>query len=1008
MTGHHIFTRFWYEYGSNVRNGGTFSVELTEGVFEPNINEVIKKRINPIYEKTQPSIAGYSQEHSLLRIFHPTTDSTVVSRSYYVDDKITDRGIVQYSFGIVYDKAENEHFLKNPARAFELTAFEPYDEFVTRVKPDGTLAYSNKYDPKTNKDSATESKSIIRENWVSFGFNKETFVNFFVSLGKVITAQKGEHKVALILPSGINSEALIHAVLSIIPQWYKRKFGAVSRWSGSMKGGDAAAIFNMQLVCYIATQPPNSTEDAIIDLTGDNMHRNISPITIEQRILAQWYWEHIDDDRGRDELFAKMEGLYKQIIDKMPFEIFAHCFWLWYVIEKTLKYKTEEVTFDVAAQAICSLASAFGIKIKDYFRNNLMLSTVFRIFRDKLDSNTVSNVDARTATALCVLADGDICVGEEFKTRDFIKPLYEKLLEIKSWKVLVPILQYYTKISRNEHPKDRIDEALSMFERTLNCSDRKSADEAALVLSKYANALVASTLSKGEETLEERYKMIALMLKKAGRQINIDVTSFENVPKNEKTSKSFYTIEKFNREEIANLGPPGNKQLDAVVNGLQWLPQEKVDAALSDLLSLYWQSDEIKDVEIKRKYIHYLRENKKIYLFVKYNVGLEDIRKIYEQELDAAFDKNEIVKNGITSVDNLIIALNEWFLKIIDCGFSNKDVIFAVFYSKFELLGDVNNLCAKMSPNKATLLIDMLESSNDPMFLKEVNMLYRFDEIVEAGDNFSLTFKLWQDSQEQYRLKLYAERMDYWIARKQVISVEWALSRAIIEGKVFASKFDTGASASKSHANKIAAQLLKRLSVEEPKSKLNILYEALHIIIIDNPYNDEVREEVCISLCKCAVEIVKTHDIDILVDTADTFKRLRQSQFGQRNIYAAEYVVELGKYMCKKIKDAYKERNALPPEDVLRKFNPNERIEIASNSYTNNTLLDSFVTVGLIAILILSLLCCALLFMTDNGILRTLLLLMPVWLIIVMAVSALLTIVLSITNALMKHINREG
>jgi len=960
-------------------------VELSDGLFAPDTNEVIVHKLNPIFGGTQASIAGRNLGQSLLRLFHPTPSSTLVSRSYFVDDVITNRGTVQYSFGLVFMREASERFLSRPQRAFELSAFEPYEEFIKRVTEEGSLTYSGKYDPRP--EDYNKRLDLSREAWVRLGFNEKIFIDFFNSLGMAIGSQKGDSKVAVMLPEGRDGEALIFTVLSILPPWLRRKFGAASRWAGSAEGSSAAALDGMQLVCYVGEKPPHDTTAAVIDLTGAGQHRNIEPVTEEQLALAKWYWENIESQDALEAFEGYMLTRYKQLMDKMPFAVFAHCFWLWLTFHENIQaglFKIEDLTFSMAARAITSLAIAFGRNIDEHFTNLAMLNSIFKTYESNLDGVPASDVSAATVHAICSLASVDVEIKlGGLKTRDLVKPLFDKFYSAGEWTKLELILQYYAKIIKDGKPEDRLDaEAIVAFMQALESPSPKIADESAIALTKYSSIIV-SLMMQGAGNRMDVYRDIALLLKGVGRQMNIDVASLENAPKNEASSRMFFEIEKFNRMEIANLRPPGKKQLESLVSGLQFLSTEERGAALRELLGIYWTSDELKDKTQMRKYIEYLRENKLLSLYLQCNVGAYDVREFYGEALNMSFD----VHDPGATVDKRIDDLSRWYHMLREeCGFPDSDPIFEHFNSKFNSLNDAHALCETMSSKAGRHLAAMLRERKLDDMLRPVELINKIDEIGENGGEFSSLLTEWENGLEVFKL-----RIGYWCSRVGNVPAEWALSNAIIIAA--SEKMPV-------HRRTAEVYLNTKQGPRGHAQDLKSLYEALGLICDDYRYGRElalgVYESIREGIGKIIGQLRQVDSLEVLIETADDFRMLH------RLYQSNDLVQKMGKEISDEIKAVYRERKQMPPAELLQKFNRLERHSVREGPGGMEPLLLTIMHV----VLLIGAACCVVLLAGGDGLIATLYAVLPTPVIIAMAVCALATVALSVLELLRQLGNR--
>ncbi|MCL2573828.1 MAG: hypothetical protein FWE34_04655 [Defluviitaleaceae bacterium] len=970
MTGHHIYTRSWYEYGSRSKNPGTFTVELTDGLFAPDANDIIYRSLNPVFSGTQPSTTGYSLEGSLLRLFHPTPESTVVARSYFVNDEITGRGQVQYSHSLVFTRGAKEHFLANPQHAFKYAACEPYEEFFKRVQQEGALTYTDAYDPKPSDYSPDTAASYSRQDWTKLGFNEETFIDFFTSLGKAITAPKGDKKVAVVLPANNNGEALILMVLSILPSWLRRKFGAASRWTGVMEGGVAAAVGGMQLVCYMDTPPPYDVSAAVVDLVKYN-HRNIEPILEEQAELAKWYWENIDSPDVLNNMTDYMLGEYKQLMGKMPYPVFAHCFWLWHTFRANAN---KDVAFSAASRAINSLVSAFGRNLSDYFTDTDILAKIFQTYSDKLGTARNVEVHESTVRAICQLAKTNARMGG-VNTQDLVNPLFEKLFEAGEWSKLEFVQQYYAACmkERSREHAGKILEAFDAFKKMLECPDKKAADVASAALSEFMSSSIPDILL-GSENHRKTYKIIARGLKKAGRQVSYSAVAWEDVPKNAVASREFYNLEKFNREEIANLRPPGSKQIDNIMNGIQWMDAKEKDEAVADLLELYWQSDELKNPVQLQKYINYLHENTKLPLFLKYGIGADDIRLVFVEKLN-----NMAFEIESASFDEKINVYSKWQnILLEECGFDGNDAIMEGFSDRWETLvfPNLELMCKTASPKAWRQLANMIKDSKkaESIIAKFINDI---DDLAGSEGDFSKTFKMW-DAAARYLLP----RMEYWFGRITNPPLEWALSRAVLEARL-------------QNVNIIADAIYDYSGIGRSNTQdLLTLYGVLDLVFATTKRYDTDTVNDIIAVVRYDVRRIidsvwDGRTVDDLTSTADKFESLYRRYSGSPNHMV---ISQLGVNICEAIKSLYAEKRGETPNEILRKFNPNERRRRPQQQQRQSKL-EPIALLGSMFMLFIGSIG-GLVVLIGGNVVSTVAMIMPDWLVIITAIVALVSLAL--------------
>ena len=957
MTGHHIYTRSWYEYGSNSKSPGTFSVELTERIFAPNAAEIIFRELNPKFSSIGPTTAGYSMEQSLLRLFHPTADSVVAARSYFVNDAITGRGLVQYSFSLVFTGEDRDKFLKCPRRAFELSAFEPYEKFKNRVNNDGTIKYSAEYDPKP-ADYAVPVR-IARDTWTDFGFNKEIFIKFFVSLGKAISPQKGGQKVAVRISNKHDGEALILSVLSILPPQLRRKFGAVSRWSGPTDA--VAAVSGMQLVCYVDEKPPDDISEAVIDLSANCRHRNIEQITYEQHKFALSYWENIENPEVFDGFTRYLSANFGALSDKMPFTVLAHCFWLWttfYETGETEQASPRELDFSTASRAIICLMGAFGGNLNEHFNDKNLLAGIFSAYIKGLDTAQISDVKVDLVRAICILAIGNVRVtANNINARELIRPLFTKLYKAgPGWGVRV-IMQYYAKIIKDERPADRISEAVALsYAVVASYTDKSIADEVGAALKQLAATSAVKALCGGDDAFRESffalfrqcekslqnvisaalfgagamppgggktlstacinaglYMILALLLKSApGHEYIFDAVSHENIEQNPTASKAFYMIEKFNRDYISNIAPPTAAQIDRVAGIIAGVENEERNYVSASLFGAYWAAAEIALPESKEKYINYLIETQKLSMFVKAGAGIDEIRNVYIRRFNSAFDGRTF-----NSADEFIKTLYGWWIELSEvCAFPRHDLIYDHYIARVEFIHN-QNLLLSISPHALKELSELLSRLNCEKyteFSRAAAYTAKLDGIAAAGGDFSATYSFWNHAIAAFDL-----RMEYWMARANIITPDMALSKAVISAK--------GRGLPLNDYRTIAEPFLNIMkSGRSYKNDLENLYGALSVVSRDDRFGADT-EPIFVSV-KTQIELIiqtlrSERLLETLLQTADNFAEIFPGGVPQNS-----YVLRAGRMICSNIMEECVLRKLQVPGGVLEKFNPYEKREM--------------------------------------------------------------------------------
>ncbi|MDR0272120.1 MAG: hypothetical protein LBI27_02230 [Clostridiales bacterium] len=913
MTGHHIYTRSWYEHGSRTKSAGTFTVELTDGLFLPDTHDVIYNKLNPVLAGTQPSIAGYTQDKSLLRVVHPTADSTVVWRSYFVDDKLTKRGVVQYSFGLVFVDDEknkaNSVFLNNPDNAFKISAFESYDDFAKRVNEDGVITYSNAYDPKPGDYSS--HADVTRDEWLGFGFDEEIFSKFFVSLCKCITSQKAKDKLAVILPEGETGEKLILNLLTVLPAWLRKKFGAVSNWSGATDGSSASAIDGIQLVCYVGA-PPHDTSISVIDLSGGEKNKNIETPSEEILYFVKWFWNNIDNPAAIKKLSDFMKENYKELIDKMPFDVFVHCFWLWDAVQNT---SPDSLDFATASTAINSLVNVFGKSLDKHFKDEKTLKNIFNVFTTQLENVPVSQINVGEVRSICQLANGDFELGE-FVAREVVALLFNNLFYGNQINKLEAVLQYYAKIIKENAPQERIPEAIDALIKVLGVHDKKIADEVALVLSKCANDIVVTMLKTGGTKYFKDYQNIVEGLKNVGRQMSMDISSWDTKPGNEQSSRLFFLIEKYNREKIANINPPNSNQLDNIVAALKFMDDATRTDNLKQLLSLYWEADALKDKAQLQKYVFYLRDNKKLHFYLRFGVGTEEIRQMFVDEFNKSWAAVESA-----SIEIKIEELYKWWNMLHDCGFANDDEIYRLMQIQiilFDLLKGMSDIWKTIHPKSVKQAYTMFEHfpKAQPDKLK---IIVDFDDEVNKGMELYLASKKFKSE-----TKRLLARIEYFSSNIEA-TPEWALTRVVIEARA------SGDSLSDSRAAEKYLEYSR--SDGNPKQDIKKLNEALKLLE-GYRYGTNEEEEIFVSLLTRIHQCVSANTFDDLENTARMYEIFTTRVAGNN-----PHIKMAGKYIGDEIA-AVCNGNGTELPSMTTKFRPARKQIVQYEPHHSNELED--------------------------------------------------------------------
>jgi hypothetical protein len=634
--------------------------------------------------------------------------------------------------------------------------------------------------------------------------------------------------------------------------------------------------------------------------------------------------------------------------------------------------------------------SAFGRNLEKYFTNRLMLSVIFKTYKEQLDTADVAKMGDNPAGPICSLANNDYAIGTSYVLREFVKLLFDKLFADEKWGKTVPILQYYAKILKEYRPEEKIPEAINAIDQILNCPDKAIKDEAYAILVKFANAIVADMITSGDTSQFENYKNVTRRLKAANKPMSLDISSFDNIPKRERSSEIFYVIEQFNRKEISNVKPPGGRQLDNIQNGLEYLKDDRKETALKDLLTLYWNADDMRTPVSMEKYVRYLHENKKLHLYVHYlgeDEGLSTIRQIYADELKRAFHEGEFKDSN-----DIVDALHNWW-RILreECRFGQTDPIMDEYRKYFPKLGSIEALCRTLLPPSGRKLMEIFKDIPHEQYTQGVEMITRFDAEAEARGEFFRIFKKMDEHFKQFDL-----RMDYWIIKtNRDLPAEWVLSRAVIQAvrdRAFGQHV-------------IEAYMNKRNERQGNRKNLSALYDVLKLLGDGSRYGREISynifEHTRSLLGRLLFKFVQDNALQEVIDSADEYKALYQLD-PQSN----GFVTDAGKYIRSEIVRYSKGKQEVPLE-TLKKFAAVDMgylfggtmNQSNAGSGNNPSNLEGYLLIGSAILFIISAVSCFAL-MTDGsigGIADTLATTLPGgFMHIVLAVAAFLTLAASL------------
>lgn len=544
MRGHHIYTSSWFKYGSNSKNPGTYTVELTRDIFGSDTDDVIFK-LNQLCASVPETLTPRNTNESVLRLYHILPDTTVVSRSWFVTDEITGRGTVPYTHSLIFRGGDNERFLQYPAKSFDISSAEPYKSYLGRVGADAPTELSTRYDPKG--EDYKEPFVFNQKEWITdLGLDEDLFAKYYISLGRAVCG-KGNTRAAVILRKNRDGEKLILATLALLPQFMKRKFSAASKWTGMMDGSGSTAVNGIQLLCYYDESPVSESGFPVIDLTGAGRHANIAAPTLTELNYARWIWRNIDESKKLSEYENFIELTFSSVLDKIPFEVVANSFFLW--------LNRNNDSYDAAKNSLILIAGSFA---KNFAKFEFINKTLNKVIAKLLEKVEVSDYDIKRVQAVCLLA-----TNGSANAKKLVDALFDALKAGECWDRLTTVLQYYKSVleatyvesTDSEKNNSERNTAIKNLWSCINLGDKskecvKIAQEPLIVHCQKLRAAILTNKEKSDEGFKN-YTRLSESLNKASRLPNAFFQLQEVSGGNPVDAEQFFELEKF---DIQTLG----------------------------------------------------------------------------------------------------------------------------------------------------------------------------------------------------------------------------------------------------------------------------------------------------------------------------------------------------------------------------------------------------------------------------------------------------------------------
>jgi hypothetical protein len=763
LKGHHIYTRSWFEYGSNAKNAGTYTVELTPGLFRENRDEAIYSKLNPKCAAVPEALAPRNSDKSLFRIFHPFPDVSVTCRSWFVTDEITGRGTVPYTASLVFQGEDNRRFLLAPAKAFDAPSYEPYGSYIRRVGPDAPAAPSDRYDP--HDEDYAQPAAFTADDWArALGFDAELFGLFYVSLCKAVAGKAGA-KIGVRLPRGTDSEKLILATLSILPMCLKRKFGASSAWTGLMDGAASAAIDGMQLICYYDENPMSDAGYPVIDMTPERRHRNLGAGASNNTYpgaYAAWVWGNIGDPAALSGFEKFINTTFRAVIDKMPLEVLSTCFYLW----RLFVDERPELTFDLAAEAAALITEAFARNVSRFPFLEENLKICLHVIADAL---LHGNFKPAHIQAICKLAENG-----NAHAASLVGPLYERYRKAERWDAVAPMLGHFAAALLGEKEVGGAAErAVPFLLDGLKARDEECVSISQDALLKFAYRLRSAIIAGGasSDANIDAYKQVTKALSAKAKL----PSSFFALPDiTAVRSEDWLRLEIFNIRELRYT--PAAKQWGAIVQLLTRFSERDV----TEMAKLYWGTVHESDRAAYIGELDAAEAYDAIGLYVRRPDALGDISgaidEIYTGIFSAAWGTAGREAGDGATWD----FIGAWITKLKTIGFRDSDGIFNAMKLRIGLREPQLRAMAREISEGALDIIGELwgEAGGDvadtAAFMRNVD--YAAADPYDVSREERLYREIVSGVADGGRARLYAQRLLRWYEREEFPRLEWAVT----------------------------------------------------------------------------------------------------------------------------------------------------------------------------------------------------------------------------------------
>ena len=755
MRGHHIYTSSWFKYGSNSKNPGTYTVELTRDIFGSDTDDVIFK-LNQMCASVPETLTPRNTNESVLRLYHILPDTTVVSRSWFVTDEITGRGTVPYTHSLIFRGGDNERFLQYPAKSFDISSAEPYKSYLGRVSADAPTELSTKYDPRG--EDYKEPFVFSQNEWITdLGLDEDLFAKYYISLGRAVCG-KGNTRVAVILRKNMDCEKLILATLSLLPLFMKRKFSAASKWTGMMDGSGSTAVNGIQLLCYYDESPVSESGFPVIDLTGAGRHANIAVPTVTELNYNRWIWRNIDESKKLSEYENFIELTFSSVLDKIPFEVVADSFFLW------LKRNVD--TYEVANINLVLIAGSFA---RNFAKFEFINKTLDKVIARLLEKVEASDYDIKRVQAVCLLATNGSASAKKLVDALF----YEFFKNGECWDKLAIVLQYYKSVfdTDTNSISQKLYSCITLGDKSKECA--KIAHETLVIYCQRLREDILTDIEKSGELLRT-YKIYAGALNKASKLPDAFYQFKETTKVNSNNAECFFNLEKLDIEHLEH-----SPYWEHLVRVIYWT-ENLVDERRHELWSLYYS-------KIRKSIGEYIVPLEKA-IKVEENGRNQVLAELIESSDDAKREIAEYYKEDFASKwneaaytldsDETWKYVREWLERLYKVPLKGEGVL-QFLREKVGLNKDTFNELAECLSNESfqTAGILYMKDGSLSAILQDINEV---DSRAEVRDKYfgDLAIKIRDSSMSS----ICINRMLYWHNKIPNPPAEWAFVIAVARG----------------------------------------------------------------------------------------------------------------------------------------------------------------------------------------------------------------------------------